>query len=571
MKTLYCFIAVFCAVMFCFQYPCSSQVMINEIMFNPPGNENHNEYIEIINTGEGSIDLTGWVLSDSTSADKIIETGAGIILKPGQYGLILDPDYFSNSSLYDTLINTGCLILTIDGSTFGSRGFSNSRAELVMLMSGSGDLISSHRYSTGNQDGFSDEKKIPYGVDNDADWADSENYLSSPGFRNSITPLDYDVTVDSIMIDPCYPVAGRSSEIQVTVINTGFEPVQKASLIIFADIDRNGAEDPGEMISETELDTVSLSEFGDSLVYICRWLPELPGETVITTRITCSSDQNPDNNIKSIRVFVLEAENNIIINEIMYDPPAGNMEWIEIYNNGSNVINLRYYTIGDISDPIGSVISDSACIIQPGRFLILTGDAISVSVFHSITVDLIEVSGFPSLNNTGDEIFIRDPSGRISDSVNYRKEWGNNKGVSLERISNDSESNDSNNWGLSSDPTGSTPGKPNSLLFNEYNTAPIIFIENSPFSPDRGETAEIKISLPFQRSNITIRIFDRYGRPVRDLIGGEDRGSSFMVTWDGRNNNGNLMGTGVYIVFFNAVNTVSDGKITRKVTIVLVR
>ena len=48
--------------------PASAQIRINEIFPNPVGsNENGWEWIEIYNSGVGSVDLTGWAIDDAVT------------------------------------------------------------------------------------------------------------------------------------------------------------------------------------------------------------------------------------------------------------------------------------------------------------------------------------------------------------------------------------------------------------------------------------------------------------------------------------------------------------------------
>ena len=120
----------------------STQVVLSEIMFDASGNESHDEFIEIVNLSiSEEINLSGWQISDGSSTDNLRQVDDGLTLLPGQFGIILDLSYLENSSLYDPLIPPGSLILTIDNSTFGSRGLSNSTAETVTLLNGEGQRV----------------------------------------------------------------------------------------------------------------------------------------------------------------------------------------------------------------------------------------------------------------------------------------------------------------------------------------------------------------------------------------------------------------------------------------------
>ncbi len=166
----------------------SEQVLLNEVMFDPRGSENACEYVEIVNTSDNhSVDLAGWRIGDGTADDALEDAGYGRILGPGQYAVILDPDYFSNPESDKMRIPSEALILTLSGSTFGSGGFQNQESESVMLFDGMGNLAACYVYSPGNVQGYSDEK-INFSLGDGADnWKDSHVIDGTPGYRNSVS------------------------------------------------------------------------------------------------------------------------------------------------------------------------------------------------------------------------------------------------------------------------------------------------------------------------------------------------------------------------------------------------
>lgn len=164
-----------------------AQVVLNEVMFNPTGPENTDEFVEIVNIHESeSVDLNGWQIGDAEATDPLQSAGYGLILNPGQYCLILDPDYLESSGTYDPLISDSCLILTLSGSTFGSGGFSNSRPESVHLFDDSGNIRDTHTYSVEITAGHSSERKNTFDLNGPAVWGKSHFPLGTPGFENSI-------------------------------------------------------------------------------------------------------------------------------------------------------------------------------------------------------------------------------------------------------------------------------------------------------------------------------------------------------------------------------------------------
>ncbi len=202
MKFFKKFIALQILIFFCFPTVSLPQIVLNEIMFNPLFSDRTDEFIEIINiSASDSFNLAGWTIQDEDGSDTIIDAGEGTILKPGQYGLILDADYFVHSQTYDNLIPEQALIITLSSATMGSRGLSNSKNETVKLVDKQGTIITSHTYSIGNKSGYSDERIDPEKPDISTNWLNSCTVHGTPGFKNSVFS-SHTLDAVTIKIDP---------------------------------------------------------------------------------------------------------------------------------------------------------------------------------------------------------------------------------------------------------------------------------------------------------------------------------------------------------------------------------
>lgn len=167
----------------------------------------------------------------------------------------------------------------------------------------------------------------------------------------------------------------------------------------------------------------------------------------------------------------------IIIDEIMADPSPQvglpNNEWIELKNTSTVPFNLQNWRIGDVSGQSGPMPN---FILQPDSMVtICTGSAVAaLSVFGTT----IAVTSFPSLDNDGDQLFLKAPNGMIIHAVSYSSSWYQNElkkegGWTLEMIDTKSPCAGSSNWKASSNTSGGTPGKKNSVdALNTDNTAP---------------------------------------------------------------------------------------------------
>ena len=167
----------------------------------------------------------------------------------------------------------------------------------------------------------------------------------------------------------------------------------------------------------------------------------------------------------------------IVIDELMADPTPQiglpNNEWLELKNTTAAPINLQNWRIGDATGQSGPMPNFT---LQPDSFVIVcTGSAVAaMNVFGTA----IAVTNFPSLDNAGDQLFLKAANGKTIHAVSYSDSWYQNElkkdgGWTLEMIDTKSPCAGSSNWKASVSVTGGTPGKKNSMdAVNNDATAP---------------------------------------------------------------------------------------------------
>jgi hypothetical protein len=157
----------------------------------------------------------------------------------------------------------------------------------------------------------------------------------------------------------------------------------------------------------------------------------------------------------------------IVIDELMADPapPIGlpNYEWLELKNTTSVPISLQNWRIGDASGQSGPLPNFT---LQPDSFVIVcAGTAVAAMSAFGTT---ISVTSFPSLDNEGDQLFLRAANGRTIHAVSYTAAWYQNElkrdgGWTLEMIDPKSPCAGKSNWKASTALSGGTPGKKNAI------------------------------------------------------------------------------------------------------------
>ena len=70
----------------------------------------------------------------------------------------------------------------------------------------------------------------------------------------------------------------------------------------------------------------------------------------------------------------------------------------------------------------------------------------------------------------------------------------------------------------------------------------------------------VKYNIP-ENSNVTINIFDLSGGIVKELVKGKYNGGEYIVSWDGKNEDGKLVSSGVYLITFISNNIVEAKKV----------
>lgn len=157
----------------------------------------------------------------------------------------------------------------------------------------------------------------------------------------------------------------------------------------------------------------------------------------------------------------------LVIDELMIDPSPivglPNFEWIELKNTSSHTINLKGYRIGD-----GSVLSGPipSYILLPDSLVVLCSSSASTAL--SLWGPTISVTSFPSLDNSGGLLILKSATNEIIHSISYSDSWYQNPlkkqgGWSLEMIDSHNPCSGGNNWKASTDNSGGTPGKKNTV------------------------------------------------------------------------------------------------------------
>ena len=157
----------------------------------------------------------------------------------------------------------------------------------------------------------------------------------------------------------------------------------------------------------------------------------------------------------------------VLIHELMSEPDGRTslpeVEYVELINRSNKPIELQGWTF---SDATGSVDFELPFLLLGGQTVLVVDedDAVEMVDFEP----LYEVDRLPSLNNSGDELALRNASGRLIHYLPYDDAWYADDfraqgGYALEMVDTANPCGGAQNWRASADESGGTPGAANSV------------------------------------------------------------------------------------------------------------
>lgn len=156
------------------------KIVINEVLLNPVDNDPGQEFIEIYNWGDLSLDINGWKITDEQAEDAINNAPP---VEPNGFLLLVGDTFIINEELNEFSAN----IVKVEG-LLGKYGLKNS-GEKIYLRDSNNILISWFPYSRQNSiKGCSWERVLSYAPDCDyANWQENISGSSTPGEKNSVS------------------------------------------------------------------------------------------------------------------------------------------------------------------------------------------------------------------------------------------------------------------------------------------------------------------------------------------------------------------------------------------------
>ncbi|MEZ5083766.1 MAG: lamin tail domain-containing protein [Bacteroidales bacterium] len=524
------------------------EVVINEIMFDPepPVGLPEFEFIEIFNTTGQYLDIKNWILEVGTVQKSIPD-------------FVIEPNGFTIFTVEEAKF-----LFSLYGSTFGfsSLGLSNSGATLN-LKDQNEQIICSVSYSPSwlgdtqkEGGGWSLEQIDPfYPCAGEGNWSVSISEKGgTPGSINSVDAPNQLV-----------PLIERIIANSVSSVEVYFnQAMDKSSLLEPAaySIDL-GIGNPSTVVPGDETGKKVLLYLENNLV-----TKTLYTLSVDLTLENCVGVEMPESFEFTFGVHEPAVQNDLVINEILFNPVGNGVDFVEIYNRSDKIINIFDLALGDVSlDQFGNsdtsykTVSDESRLILTGNYLVLTTDPrIVKDQYHTENPDgFVKMASFPSYSNTSGKVVLLKKSGYLIDAMDYDEAMHHPllstvEGVSLERIHYDRPGKDVTNWHSAASASGyATPAYQNSQFTSENPESGEVTVEPDIFSPDNdgyNDVLNIHYLFTTPGNTASIAIYDAEGRLINYLVQNEILGTVGTISWDGRTTDNQKANIGIYLIYF---------------------
>lgn len=251
----------------------------------------------------------------------------------------------------------------------------------------------------------------------------------------------------------------------------------------------------------------------------------------------------------------------VYINELLFNPPPGGADYLELYHAGTGVLDLSKLRIGrgakgmpnDLVQP-----RPESYLWYPGEYLVLTTDTAALKRdFEALHPErLVEVSDLPSWPDDEGVVALYTASLALVDHLAYEEDWHlpvleETEGVSLERLSREWPTQERNNWSSAAATAGfGTPGYANSQRFEgrlrmELSAQPEVL---SPNQDGYHDYTQVAYRFPRPGYLVDLSVHAPSGALIRQIARQKSVGQEGFFRWDGTDDSGRLVPRGNYIL-----------------------
>ncbi len=525
-------------------------ILINELMADPtpvvalP----ESEYIELLNSSDKALLLSQYKIVKGVTFYNLPKRP----FAPDEYLIVVPSGDVAKWNGYNNVIGLSPFpTLNNDGAT-------------LSLVDSAGNLIhavtydlSSYKDNAKKDGGWSLEHTLKDGIcdGNDVWKASTDGSGGTPGRINTNTvigPNQVFLTgmelLDDRNLQVCFSKYINFSE---EATKSAFAPVNTPAFQIY---------------SSQAVDNCCIIEFEESLQDAVWYELKISGNVA-----NCLDKPVPvDTLIGFGQGFPRPGPNDIVVNEILFNPNTGGSDYVEFYNRTTLTFDLRGLNIVNTQGNKTSTINKTA-LIKPNDYLAFCADKNWLAGNYTLKSpqNIIETS-IPAFNSDQGNISLMYGN-TVIDSFRYNQKMHNIfltnvKGVSLERVSADAGSNDKSNWQSAASDAGSgTPGYVNSQARTLQKVDKILTKPEEHFSPNNdGFLDQFIVQYHLDKPGYILRwrAFDAAGRLIKSDQSGVLTGSDGFISWDGSTDDLKKALPGIYVLEFQFTH--GDGTTKRE-------
>ena len=521
-------------------------IVISEIMADPltPVSLPSKEYLEIKNTTEYEFNLSGWELITGTENSVFPD----VSIRAGENAILC------------SVSDTG--LFSVYGSVIGLKSFPalTDEGRSLLITDESGNMINWVSYSQG---WYGDKLKsgggwsleiidARYPFFGEGNWMASKSPMGgTPGKNNSVSGSNPDVIFKGIV--NVFP--GDSLTLNLTFS----ESVQNPDKVMDM-----------SSIAGVEIDSIISRNYTGMEYKVVTGKPLQKGKTYTFEIASGLSDRAGNMAIRNSFRFGIPDEpavNEIVFNELLFNPLPGDADYIELFNNSSRIVDANRLYLVSLNDETADTselvkLSDTSRCILPGAYYTITAsrDAVLKRYLASSDTNIFQVAKMPSMpDDKGHLILLNAKAGKVDEVVYSEKMHfqllSGYEGVSLEKIRPGAVSADLKNWHSASESSGwGTPGIINSVYAETPESDNAITFSSTRITPDNDgyeDVLVIDLSLTGNSNIVSILIFDENGSIVRKLIQNYYCSNKLSVVWDSTADDTSLLDSGIYVILIS--------------------
>ncbi|MBP5135520.1 MAG: lamin tail domain-containing protein [Paludibacteraceae bacterium] len=532
--------------------PKFGDIAFNELMVKPSPAVGlpEEEYIEIVNLTEEKIDLNGIFLCD---ASKKYAFPSGSSIAPGAYALLCTPKNTDEFAEFGDVITFGSLPALTDGGKL--LWIENSDGIPLCWVEYSDSWSNSAFKANG---GWALECIDATNKSNNADnWKFSESKRGgTPAQKNSISAKHSDEKMPQL--------------ININVLSSNIVQLLFDETMDIGITDPNNYNIENESLSITRIEPIFPKLNGIIIYFDQNLTNEIAGMTINASDY--AGNKLPARTYYFSAIAEIET-NDFIINEFLIGQKGESVNFIEIYNSSTHLLdvsNLYLCSRKDGELSAGTLLANEQTLILPHCYTVITTDTAQLKKQYDCgkeNAHFIEIKSLSEFSANGGNIVLVKRNAEIVDETTYTSEMCASMTAKDGIASAERDYTDLSKWHSSSE--NATPGRRNSDGKNkdedkdydeddeDEDTQPTdmeygVTLQEKSFSPNGdGYRDMLKINCMLQEGNgnVTIDIYTAQGALVKHLAGKTEIDGATAFEWDGTDNNGKICNAGLYLIY----------------------